>query len=69
MDENSRNSVGKGTEKLDLTPDVSRGDSWAESSGIFHGICAPGAAGNLWKRTFLLEKKIPGTSWDLKEFL
>lgn len=44
-------------------PGVSRGVSWAESSGIFfHGISAPGAAENLWKRTFLLEKK--EICWD-----
>lgn len=47
-------------------PGVSRGGSWAESSGTFHGISAPGAVENLWKRTFLLGKNISGTSWDFK---
>lgn len=42
---------------LQVCPEVIPG---LNSSGIFHGICAPGAAGNLWKRSFLMEKNFLG---------
>lgn len=46
--------LGMGQEKPDPAPAVTRGGSWAESSGILGGICAPGPREDLWKRTLLL---------------
>lgn len=71
VDDNSRNCVGNGTGKggENPAPGVTEGASWADSSGISGGICAPGTAEELWKRTFLMETKLLEEQEILKEFL
>lgn len=52
-----------GQEKLDPTPGVSRGGSWAESSGNFSGNFCSWCCGKPLEKNFSPGKK---NSWDIK---
>lgn len=59
-------TLGAGWEKLDPTPGVSRGDSWAEFFRNFSWNLCSWCCWKPLEKKFSHGKKFPGTSWDLK---